>query len=290
MKNKKIKIALILSTMFLVNTSFAQVVLDNVNGTVQIGNSTTHAMVSSTNPTSSAIAIGGDPNGFFQTIATNGGIGIGIGAQAIGKYSSIGIGPYSKASGNYALCVGSNCSAKGDLSASTGAGSSADNFNSASYGAFSATTRNNEFSVGGALAGTRLVANVSDAQLGTDATNLNQLNTGLSNTLFQANSYTDSAVANSEVTMKAYTDNAINGLDKKINGVGALALASSGLTFNPAGSSNQFAMSVSTYKSVIGISAGFFHLSDNKRNLINVRLAGAGHAGMGAVISVNHSF
>ena len=103
----------------------------------------------------------------------------GTAAVATGS-DSIAIGNGASASGESAIAIGKNTVTSGDNSVAMGAGASAPNTNAVALGANSTTDRDNSVSVGSAGA-ERQITNVAAGTQGTDAVNLNQLNSAMGN-------------------------------------------------------------------------------------------------------------
>ena len=99
---------------------------------------------------------------------------VGAGSSADGKNSSA-IGAGASASKEGSTAVGAGSSASGDKSTAIGAGAQASNNNSVAIGEGSKTTRDNEVSFG-SPGNERILGNVAEGKLGTDAVNVNQLN------------------------------------------------------------------------------------------------------------------
>jgi autotransporter adhesin len=103
----------------------------------------------------------------------------GTAAVATGS-DSIAIGNGASATGDSAIAIGKNTVTSGDNSVAMGAGASAPNANAVALGANSTTDRDNSVSVGSAGA-ERQITNVAAGTQGTDAVNLNQLNSAMGN-------------------------------------------------------------------------------------------------------------
>ncbi|WP_409932445.1 YadA-like family protein [Paraburkholderia sp. BCC1886] len=103
----------------------------------------------------------------------------GTSAAATGS-DSIAIGNGASASGNESIAIGKNTVTTGDSSVAMGAGASAPNTNAVALGANSTTDRDNSVSVGSAGA-ERQITNLAAGTQGTDAVNLNQLNSAMGN-------------------------------------------------------------------------------------------------------------
>ena len=104
----------------------------------------------------------------------DGSTAVGAGSSADGKNSSA-IGAGASASKEGSTAVGAGSSASGDKSTAIGAGAQASNNNSVAIGEGSKTTRDNEVSFG-SPGNERILGNVAEGKLGTDAVNVNQLN------------------------------------------------------------------------------------------------------------------
>ncbi|AIP37019.1 coiled stalk of trimeric autotransporter adhesin family protein [Paraburkholderia xenovorans LB400] len=103
----------------------------------------------------------------------------GTAAVASGS-DSIAIGNGASASGSESIAIGKNTVTTGDNSVAMGAGASAPNANAVALGTNSTTDRDNSVSVGSAGA-ERQITNVAAGTQGTDAVNLNQLNSAMGN-------------------------------------------------------------------------------------------------------------
>ncbi|MET0251473.1 MAG: YadA-like family protein [Novosphingobium sp.] len=113
--------------------------------------------------------------GFFRTNNT-----AGSAAPVVSGTNSVAGGGGAVASGASSLALGAGATASGTNSVALGAGSLADRANSVSVG--SAATP-------------RQITNVAAGTSATDAVNLGQLNSGLNQTLVQANAFTDARLA-----------------------------------------------------------------------------------------------
>lgn len=278
------------AALFFASSAFAQQTIDPVNGTIAIGDSntvaTTKTVATAIGGTSSAIAIGMDPTGNFVTKAQNGGIAMGIGAQATGMQSSIAVGPYANASGNYGVAVGSNAEAGGYLGTAIGPGAKANYSESVALGGASTTSREQEVSFG-APGFTRYLSNVTAGTQATDATNLEQVQSIASSTLDEANSYTDQSIASYDKSNKAYINSAVASGVKQANSYtdskfeqsktlaysgAAMAMASSALVFDP-NKDRQVAVGAATVHGKSSIAAGVAWKAGS--SLVNVRAASA---------------
>jgi autotransporter adhesin len=171
------------------------------------------------------------------------------------------------------------------------------------------------------------VKNVAYATQNTDAANLqnvrditqnyynqttNDISVSATKTLNQANSYTDQAGARNLTQANSYTDqsaartltqannytdqkvgainNRIDKIDQRLNGVGAMAMASSSLTPNPhIASNNQIALAVGSYGGASAIAGAIYHYNQTKTVQYNVRFS-AGTNGGGSAIGAGVAF
>jgi trimeric autotransporter adhesin len=113
-------------------------------------------------------------------------------AQSTGTHATAA-GANANASGTNAVAVGANSVASGNNTTALGAGANASADNSVALGQSSVADRANTVSVG-AAGSERQITNVAPGVQGTDAVNVNQLNSGISSAVGQANSYTDDQV------------------------------------------------------------------------------------------------
>ncbi len=276
--------------------------------TIAIGDSTTvattHPIPASIVGTSGAIAIGMDKTNGAVTKASNGGVAIGLGTKATGMQSSVAVGTYADATGNYAIAIGSNAEAGGYLGTAIGPGAKANFSESVALGGSSTAGRDREVSVG-APGFTRYVSNVTAGTKATDATNLAQVRGIAFQTLDSANFYTDEAIATYDVQQKAYVSSAVASGVQQANGYtdtqfgraksytdsrfeqskslayagAAMGMASSSLVFDPT-KSRQVAVAAATVHGKSSIAAGVAWKAG--RSLINVRAA-TGNNGMSGV-------
>lgn len=291
-----------------IGTSPTDVPAPGGTSTIAIGDSTTiattHPIPASIVGTSGAIAIGMDKTTGAVTKASNGGVAIGLGANGTGMQSSVAVGTYSEATGNYAIAVGSNAEAGGYLSVALGPGAKANFSESVALGGSSVAGRDREVSVG-TTGYTRYVSNVTAGTKATDATNLAQVRSIAIQTLDSANGYTDEAIASYDVQQKAYVSSAVASGIKQANDYtysqlvrlkdytddkfeqskslayagAAVGMASSSLVFDPS-KSRQIAVGAATVHGKSSIAAGVAWKAG--RSLINVRAA-TGSNGMSGV-------
>jgi autotransporter adhesin len=294
-KHKNILTAV--AAVFISSSAFAQQTIDNINGTIAIGDSntvaTTKPVPASVTGTAGAIAIGIDPKTGLSTRAENGGVAIGLGTQAVGMQSSVAVGTYAEASGNYGVAIGSNAQAGGYLGTAIGPGAKANYSESVALGGASTASREREVSVG-APGFTRYVSNVTAGTKATDATNLQQVQNIAADTLDSANGYTDQSIANYDRSNKTYINSAVAGGIQQANNYtdskfeqsktlaysgAAMSMASSALVFDPS-KDRQIAVGAATVHGKSSIAAGVAWKAG--RSLINVR-ASTGSNGMSGV-------
>ena len=103
----------------------------------------------------------------------------GTAAVASGS-DAIAIGNGASATGKEAIAIGKNAVTAGDTSVALGSGAAAPNTNAVALGAGSTTDRDNSVSVGSADL-QRQITNVAPGTQGTDAVNMNQLNSAMGN-------------------------------------------------------------------------------------------------------------
>lgn len=311
------KIFTAVAALFLASSAHAQVSIGvspadqpqaDGTSTIAIGDAstvaTTKPIPSSIVGTSGAIAIGMDKTTGAVTRAENGGVAIGLGTQATGMQSSVAVGTYAEASGNYGVAIGSNAQAGGYLGTAIGPGAKANYSESVALGGASTASREREVSVG-APGFTRYVSNVTAGTKATDATNLAQVRSIAIQTLDSANGYTDEAIASYDVQQKAYVSSAVASGIKQANDYtysqlvrlkdytddkfeqskslayagAAMGMASSSLVFDPS-KSRQIAVGAATVHGKSSIAAGVAWKAG--RRLINVRAA-TGNNGMSGV-------
>ncbi|WP_445344361.1 YadA family autotransporter adhesin [Caballeronia choica] len=114
-------------------------------------------------------------------------------------------------SGTHAVAVGASALASGANTLAMGAGAKASADNSVALGAGAIADRANSVSVGSAGA-ERQITNVAAGTSATDAVNLDQLNRASSNTLGQANSYTDQRFNNTDQQIRDLDHNTRKGI------------------------------------------------------------------------------
>lgn len=141
------------------------------------------------------------------------------------------------------------------------------------------------------------VKNVAYATESTDAANLqnvidinksyynqtaSEIKSSSAQTLKQANDYTDQKVGS--------LNHRMDSVESRLNGVGAMAMASSSLSPNPhIPNNNQIALAMGSYNGATAIAGAIFHYSQDKKIQYNVRFS-AGTNGGGAAIGAGVAF
>jgi autotransporter adhesin len=139
------------------------------------------SLQSQVNNLQSGASTGGDT---YFNVGTPADGGSGTAAVASGT-DSVAIGNGAAATGVSAIAIGAGAVTAGDNSVAMGAGATAPNANAVALGANSTTDRDNSVSVG-SVGAERQITNVAAGTQGTDAVNLNQLNSamgGVNNTI-----------------------------------------------------------------------------------------------------------
>ncbi|HWT36313.1 MAG TPA: YadA-like family protein, partial [Paraburkholderia sp.] len=166
---------------------------------------------------------------------------------------SVAAGYASSASGQNAVAIGANATAGGNSSVALGAGSVADQDNTVSVG--TATQQ-------------RRITNVATGTATTDAVNVGQLNDAIA----QANASVDDKVNQGVQSANAYTNQQINNLDKKMNSLGAAAMAATSLIPNARAEGNfQMSAAAGTYGGAAAIAVGANYWV-NDRVLVNAHV------------------
>jgi hypothetical protein len=170
-------------------------------------------------------------------------IAIGTRANAEG-FQGVGVGPNTNITGDFGVGVGQGAEVTKCYGVAIGDAAKANHRNSVALGPKSATTRENEVNVGG-----RQIGGVNDAALDTDAVNLRQMRAadavvlnqarnyadwGDARTLQQAKNYADAGDVWTLNQARHYTDEAVKGLSKRIDRVGAMNTAMSMMTASAA--------------------------------------------------------
>ncbi|MEP9328221.1 YadA-like family protein [Paraburkholderia phymatum] len=184
---------------------------------------------------------------------------------------SVAAGYASNASGQNAVAMGANASASGNNAVALGAGSVADQDNTVSVG--SATQQ-------------RRVTNVAAGTASTDAVNVGQLNEAIA----QANASVDDKVSQGVQSANAYTNQQINNLDKKMNSLGAAAMAATSLIPNARAEGNfQMSAAAGTYGGAAAIALGANYWV-NDRLLVNAHVTRSTGYGASTGASVGATF
>jgi len=180
--------------------------------------------------------------GFRAQATQAGSVAIGNNAQATGD-PTVAIGQNSLASGNNAVATGADAQATATNSSAIGANAQATGNNSVAIGANSVANQANTVSVGSPGA-ERTISNVAAGINPTDAVNVSQLNTGMT----QANQYTDSKVQALQNTINTNQRNADAGT--------AAAMAVAGLPQPTAPGKSMISIAGSTYQGQTGLALG----------------------------------
>jgi trimeric autotransporter adhesin len=152
----------------------------------------------------------------------------------------------ANASGAHSVAAGASAQASGSNAVALGAAANASADNSVALGQGSVADRANTVSVG-AAGQERQIANVAPGVEGTDAVNVNQLNSGLGGALGQA---------------KAYTDDQVRSARKDSYGGAAAAIAMAGLPQAVLPGRGMVAMSAGTYGGQSAMAVGLSQLSE----------------------------
>jgi autotransporter adhesin len=158
--------------------STTPVKLTNLAEGTEASDAVTFGQFSSLQSEVNSLATGGTGDSTYFNVGSP---GAGNGTPAVASGSdAIAIGNGASATGNAAIAIGKGTVTAGDNSVAMGAGASAPNTNAVALGANSTTDRDNSVSVGSAGA-ERQITNVAAGTQGTDAVNLNQLNSAMGN-------------------------------------------------------------------------------------------------------------
>ncbi|WP_336966191.1 YadA family autotransporter adhesin [Sphingobium aquiterrae] len=183
--------------------------------------------------------------------------------KATGADSLAG-GAGAVASGTRSTAIGTNAQALADNSIAIGYGSVADRAGTVSVGSLGAE---------------RQIAYVADGVSATDAVNLRQLQSGMSQATADANAYTDLRFSQ--------FDSGLRDLRADAEGGTAAAMAMSGIPQSTEPGSGMFGMGVSTWQGEHAVAMGVSKASDNGRLVIraaatyNSRNQGGANAGFG---------
>lgn len=230
---------------------------------------------------STALGAGSDASGDNATALgahSNAGVdGTAVGSNSAAADQGTALGANSNAAASGSTAVGNGASVDQSAKASTALGQGAhvgsNASNSVALGNGSYADRPNTVSVGDDGADgneiNRQVTNVADGTMPTDATNLRQLQTGLAQTLQQAN---------------YYTDQRFGVLNTRINQAGAaasaLGLVAATAAGNPSG--NRLAMGFANYNGQSGAALAYQHIFAT-RHPINFTLGASFSGGQRAV-------
>ena len=166
------------------------------------------------------------------------------------------IGNGNTVSGDQNITVGNGNTnqANGGVVVGSHSGLGADAANSVVLGNDTYTDRSDTVDVGG-----RSISNLAPATLGTDAVNLDQLQTGMRQTLSSANAYSDFGDARTLFQAKRYTDIQVGLLNTRINRVGAassaLGLVAAAAASNP--NTNKFSIGTASYNGQSGTAIAY---------------------------------
>ncbi|RAD12032.1 YadA family autotransporter adhesin, partial [Burkholderia multivorans] len=198
-----------------------------------------------------------------------------------GPNSSAG-GSGAVASGSNSTAVGNNALASGNGTTAIGVGASASGNNSTAIGNGSNDGgRSNVVAVGSADSA-RQIVNVAAGTQGTDAVNVNQLNAGLSNTLSQANSYTDGQIAGLRNSLDSYRRDADGGT--------ATAMAIAGLPQPSGPGKSMVAIAGSVYRGQSGQALGISTISENNHWIYKAAVSTNTRGTYGAVVGAGYQW
>ncbi|WP_223960605.1 YadA-like family protein [Paraburkholderia sabiae] len=187
-------------------------------------------------------------------------------AQAGGSHATA-MGALSVANGAQSVATGYAANASGQNAVAMGANAKASGNNSVALGAGSVADQDNTVSVGSATQ-QRRVTNVAAGTATTDAVNLGQLNDAIA----QANASVDDKVNQGVQSANSYTNQQINNLDKKMNSLGAAAMAATSLIPNARAEGNfQMSAAAGTYGGAAAIAVGANYWV-NDRVLVNAHV------------------
>ncbi|AOJ48359.1 YadA family autotransporter adhesin [Burkholderia thailandensis] len=207
---------------------------------------------------------------------SNGGNGNNTGQNVSGQWITGNPSTYTPpvASGIGSTAAGSGSVASGANSVAIGDGASASGNNSVALGANSVASAPNTVSVG-SVGNERTISNVAPGVNGTDAVNVNQLNSGIGNAVGQANQYTDQKVDH---------------LRREMNGGVAAAMAVAGLPQPTAPGKSMVAIAGSTWQGQQGFALGVSTISENGKWLYKGSLTTSTRGGTGAVLGAGYQW
>lgn len=200
--------------------------------------------------------------------------------SATGDDSMAG-GAGAKASGKNSSAVGSQAIAAGNNSTAMGNGSNAKADNSVALGANSVADRGNSVSVG-AAGRERQITNVAAGTASTDAVNVSQLNSGLSDVTNKANAYTNSVYNSLHKDIKELDDDLSAGV------AGAMAMAALPQPYAPGASMTSGSMG--TYRGQSAMALGVSRISDNGRWVTKLQATTNTQRDFGASVGVGYQW
>ncbi|WP_414444416.1 YadA family autotransporter adhesin [Burkholderia sp. 22PA0106] len=190
---------------------------------------------------------------------------------ATGSNSSAG-GANAVASGPGSTAVGNDSQASGNRATAIGSGATSSGSNSVALGAGSNDGgRADVVSVGASASSTRQIVNVGAGTAPTDAVNVQQLNSAVS----QANSY---------------TDNRIRGLRRDADGGTASAMAVAGLPQPSRPGMSMVSIAGSVYRSQSGQAIGISTISENNHWIYKAAVTTNTRSDYGAVVGAGYQW
>ena len=185
--------------------------------------------------------------------------------------------PKPRPTGKDAVAGGAGTVASGDNSTAIGTRAKAAHNNAVALGNNSLTDRDNSVSVG-YTGGERQVAHVAAGTRGTDAVNVNQLNSGIT----QANQYTDNKFG----ALKNMVDDNKDKLSAGISG--AMAMASLPQPYQPGAS--MVSLGGGTYQSQSAVALGVSTISDNGKWVTKISGTTTSQGDMGGAVGVGYQW
>ncbi|MBC3252466.1 YadA-like family protein, partial [Serratia fonticola] len=186
-------------------------------------------------------------------------------------------GAGASASGENSMAVGTGAQSSGLNAVALGSGASATAQNAIALGTNSLADRDNTVSVG-VVGGERQITNVAAGTQGTDAVNVNQLNSGISS----ANQYTDSRFN----SLKSMVD---DNKDKMSAGIaGAMAMASLTQPYTPGAS--MVSIGSAAYQNQSAIALGVSTISESGKWVTKLQGNSNTQGDMGIAIGVGYQW
>ncbi|KQN61917.1 hypothetical protein ASE99_21870 [Serratia sp. Leaf51] len=221
---------------------------------------------------------GSDAVNYAQLSAVSAGVNnIASGTEGMFQVSNTSKRAKPVASGKEATAGGAGAVASGDNSTALGSNARASAANSVALGADSLADRANSVSVGSAGA-ERQITNVATGTRGTDAVNVRQLTSGVT----QANQYTDNKFG----ALKNLVD---DNNDKLSAGIaGAMAMASLPQPYAPGAS--MVSMGGGTYQDQSSVALGVSTISENGRWVTKMSGSSNSQGEMGAAVGVGYQW